>query len=208
MEVEQLLTIHFVSTNKGKHRSLQDKLAPYGIHVIISDFELTELRVDDSETIAADKVLQAYERIRGPVIALDAAFRIPALNNFPGTYINQALKTIGLEGIMKLMADQRSRRCEFYDVLAYMDDRLERPKLISRTIRGELAEEISDAVFPDAWSLLSKIFIPSGCDNVQAALTDEERARASAQSGALYLQFAEWVLHHHRKHAADMQAAS
>ena len=131
-----MLKIHFVSTNKGKHRSLQDKLAPYGIHIVISDFELTELRADDSETIgaetiAANKALQAYERIRGPVIALDSAFRIHALKNFPGAYINYALKTIGLEGIMKLMTDQRSRRCEFYDVLAYMDDRLERPKLIS-----------------------------------------------------------------------------
>lgn len=64
----------FVTTNKGKLASAQEylkttKLIPY-------EAELIESRSDDIREIAKEKVIQAYNIVDEPCIALDAGFFI------------------------------------------------------------------------------------------------------------------------------------
>lgn len=46
---------------------------------------------------------------------------IHELNGFPRAYVNHALDTIGIEGILKLMKGVANRYCEFRSCLAFYD---------------------------------------------------------------------------------------
>ena len=64
---------------------------------------MIEPRSEDLEEIAKAKVIQAYEKVGHPCIAMDSGFYIEALGGFPKTFVNFALSTIGINGILKLM---------------------------------------------------------------------------------------------------------
>jgi len=54
-----------------------------------------------------------------PLIVQDSSFHIRSLNGFPGAYIKYALKTIGLEGILKLLEGIEDRRAYAEGALTY-----------------------------------------------------------------------------------------
>jgi XTP/dITP diphosphohydrolase len=85
--------IIFVTTNKGKIASAQKDLN--NIKVLPIEADLVEPRSDDLKEIAKHKVLQAYEIVKQPCIALDSGFFISELNGFPKAYVNHMLDTIG-----------------------------------------------------------------------------------------------------------------
>lgn len=64
--------IIFVTTNKGKVASAEKELK--NIKVTPIQEELSEPRTDDIKEIAKQKVLQAYEIVKRPCIALDSGF--------------------------------------------------------------------------------------------------------------------------------------
>ncbi|MBZ9536267.1 hypothetical protein KGR20_19005 [Cytobacillus oceanisediminis] len=103
--------IVFVTTNKGKIASAQNELK--SIKVTPISAELSEPRTDNIKDIAREKVLQAYEIVKRPCIALDSGFFIDELNGFPRAYVNHMLDTIGISGILKLLSEEENRYCEF-----------------------------------------------------------------------------------------------
>jgi XTP/dITP diphosphohydrolase len=48
-------------------------------------------------------VLEAFEKCGLPIIVEDAGLFVEALNGFPGPYSSYVYKTIGNEGLLKLM---------------------------------------------------------------------------------------------------------
>ncbi len=195
-----MLTVRLCTTNSGKKQSLVNRLQELGVAVVTEHVELIESRSMEPAIIAQEKALEAFARFRQPVIAIDAGFFIPALNGFPKTQVNFVLDTIGIEGILDLMAHKRDRRCEFRHALAYADQYLTEPKLFERTIHGMVAEEASLRANPRTWSSLDRIFVPVGCSNVEAELCDQERAESSARHGRWYGQFAAWLRTHVDSH--------
>ncbi|MGI6324665.1 MAG: non-canonical purine NTP pyrophosphatase [Bacilli bacterium] len=99
--------IVFVTSNLGKIKSAQKYFDT--VELIPYNYKLSELRSDDIEEIAINKVKQAYAIVRKPCIALDAGFYIDKLNGFPRSYVNFALETLGVEGILKLRLKQNKK---------------------------------------------------------------------------------------------------
>ena len=87
--------IVFVTHNKGKVKSAEKYFKDLKISTF--EFELDEPRSEDVEEIAKSKVLQAYEVVKKPCIAMDAGFFVQELNGFPKAFVNFALDTIGIE---------------------------------------------------------------------------------------------------------------
>lgn len=95
--------IYFATKNRGKVNSVSSALSKYGIEVVQVALDIPEPRSDDLREIAKEKVLFAYEQIQKPCIALDAGFYVHSLNGFPKAFVNFALETIGIEGILRLV---------------------------------------------------------------------------------------------------------
>lgn len=187
--------IYFATQNKGKVSSFKRVLSQYGIKVIHVPKDLPEPRTDDLREIARQKVLAAYKEVRKPVVALDAGFYIHSLKGFPRAFVNFALKTIGIEGILKLTED-KPRECEFIECLAYYDGRPEEPLIFESSVRGTLTTEPRGRMKKRAWSKLFKIFIPEGEEKTLAQMTDKEYFEWSERhhKNSYATKFAKWFL--------------
>lgn len=162
--------IIFVTSNKGKIASAQKDLI--NIKVLPCNAELIEPRTDDIKEIARQKVLQAYEIVKKPCISMDAGFFIKELNGFPKAYVNHALDTIGIEGMLKLMKDVHDRRCEFRTCLAYYDGKT--MEFFESKSPGRLAESIRGCNDEEKWSDLWYIFIPDEFDKTLAEFNEHD----------------------------------
>lgn len=181
--------IVFVTTNKGKVASAQNDLK--NIKVLPINAELSEPRSDDIKEIAKQKVLQAYDIVKRPCIALDSGFFIKMLNGFPRAYVNHMFDTIGINGILKLLRDEENRYCEFRSCLAYYDGEAIRyfesksPGTISHRLRGSDNEK--------KWSELWYIFIPQSFNKTLAEFTEEDFAEYNnIKEDSCMTQFGEW----------------
>ena len=164
--------IIFVTSNKGKYISAKVYLKRFGINVVQKNLEVPESR-GGVEKIAAEKAKYGYKILRTPVIALDGGFFIHSLGGFPMMFTNFALKTIGVEGILKLVKGV-DRSCEFKEVLSYCDNPRKKPKLFVRIVKGRLSSKPLGKVKPYHWSDLALVFIPEGEKKTLAEMTKGE----------------------------------
>jgi XTP/dITP diphosphohydrolase len=182
--------IHYATQNKGKVQSFRRVLTQYGIKVIHFDIDLSlsEPRIDDLQVITREKVLTAFQRIKQPVVALDSGCYIPALNGFPGVFVNFVLETIKLEGILKLL-EGKPRKCEFRDCLAYFDGRIAQPLFFESSVIGVLSETQRGETNEYSWSVLSTLFVPEGEHKTLTEMSPEE--------------YLEWSKKHHQNSYAS-----
>lgn len=168
-----MIRLWYATTNPGKVVSLQNRLQPHGFDVIQRPVIIPEPRLDRIEDMAMIKAMLAFGEIQQPLVANDAGFYIYGLNGFPRGFVNFALDTIKLEGLVKLVAGTE-RRCEFRHALAYADGESDTPKCFADCVRGTVATEPRGTV--QSWHLspLTTIFIPDGQERTLAELSHQE----------------------------------
>ena len=181
--------IIFVTHNKGKIASAQRALK--NVNLKIFEYELEEPRSDDIKYISKYKVEQAYKIVNKPCISLDCGFWIDELNGFPRAFVNFALETIGIQGILKLMEGKDNRKCRFTECLSYYDGN--ELKQFMGYHEGFLSEKVLGKDTSDKWSELWYIYIPYGYDKTLAQMTEEEREnRIRNKSVNSMEEFAKW----------------
>ena len=182
--------IVFVTHNKGKAKSAEKYFK--NLKISTYEYELSEPRSDDIKLIATAKVKEAYEIVKKPCMAMDADFYIDELNGFPKAFVNFALETIGINGILKLMEDKVNRKCCFRQCLAYYDGN--EILYFYGESKGTLAKEIRGMETDAKWSDLWYIFIPLNTTKTLAEMSDEERdtRRLFDKSTNALEEFANW----------------
>lgn len=189
------MEIYFATTNSGKVQSLQRDLGKYGFTIIQQPIDLVEPRSSDVQEIAQSKIQQAYLQIQKPTMVIDAGFYIDDLNGFPRAFVNFALETIGLDGILKLV-EGKSKGCEFRECLAYRDKTLEEPKYFITQVRGQLAESQRGVMQKHLWSKLGLIFIPEGSNKTLAEMLPDEYSawrKISREKNSLGQKLYDWI---------------
>lgn len=183
--------ITFVTTNKGKISSAMQYLGDLDIEVVPYNHELIEPRTDDIQEIAKQKVLQAYELVKHPCIAMDSGFYIDALNGFPRAFVNFALDTLGVDGILDVMSGKENRKCSFKECVAYYDGK--DIKYFFYEHKGVLADEYKGIDKSDQWSPLWHIYKDSfDLTKTLSELTDEEMMQRRKVTGSSLQEFAKW----------------
>lgn len=181
--------IVFVTHNKGKIASANKQLE--GVNFKIFEYDLEEPRSDDIKYISEYKVMEAYKLVNKPCISLDCGFWIDELDGFPRAFVNFALDTIGIDGILKLMDGKENRKCRFTECLSYYDGN-ELHQFMGRH-EGSLSNEKLGIYTDKKWSDLWYIFKPYGYDKTLAEMTDNERKdRVKYESIDAMKKFAEW----------------
>jgi XTP/dITP diphosphohydrolase len=168
-------------------------LSDYGIKLIQVPLDLPEPRTDDLQEIAKEKILFAYRQIKKPCIVLDSGFYIHSLNGFPKTFVNLALETIGINGILKLV-NGKPRECEFRNCLGYLDNALSEPIYFKSNVKGKLSEIPQGEIRSHHWSKLHLIFIPKNENKTLAEMTPDEYTKwITGYVNSFAAKFAEWV---------------
>ena len=179
----------FVTHNKGKIESAKRYLKD--VEFEFFDYELDEPRSDDITFISKYKVMEAYKLVNKPCISMDSGFWIDELEGFPRAFVNFALDTIGIEGILKLMEGKENRSCRFTECLSYYDGK-ELHQFMGKH-EGFLSESILGKDTDKKWSDLWYIYKPYGYEKTLAEMTDEERnTRTRFESIDSFGEFAKW----------------
>ena len=183
--------IVFVTHNKGKIASANKQMK--GVNFKVFEYELEEPRSDDIKYISEYKVKEAYKLVKQPCVSLDCGFWIDELNGFPRAYVNYALDTLGLDGILKLMEEKENRNCKFTECFSYYDGK--ELKQFMGQHPGKLSKEILGNDTNKKWSDLWYIFIPDGNEKTLAQMDDEEReVRRKINSIDAMKEFANWYI--------------
>ena len=181
--------IVFVTHNKGKIASASRQME--GVNFKIFEYDLEEPRSDDIKYISKYKVMEAYKLVNKPCISLDFGFWIDELDGFPRAFVNFALDTIGIEGILKLMENKENRSCRFTECLSYYDGNNLHQFMGKH--EGSLSEKVLGSDTDKKWSDLWYVFKPFGYDKTLAQMTEEERKnREQHQAVDAMREFAKW----------------
>jgi XTP/dITP diphosphohydrolase len=116
----------FVTGNAGKVAELSALLAPLGITVAADGRGYPEVQAGQLREVteAGARHLLATG-LAPPFILEDSGLFVAALRGFPGVYSRNALDTIGVAGLLQLMAgvEPEMRSAAFQADLAYVDER-------------------------------------------------------------------------------------
>ncbi|HIP62618.1 MAG TPA: XTP/dITP diphosphatase [Archaeoglobus profundus] len=134
------MKILFVTSNEGKYKEARSIGKKYGIEVEWLNEEYLEPQGKDLEYIAKKSAELLVEKVKRPFFIEDSGLFIEALNGFPGPYSSYVFKTIGNEGILKLMEGIKNRKAYFLSVVAFFDGR--EIKIFKGRVEGVIATEM------------------------------------------------------------------
>jgi len=177
----QSYDIFFASSNVHKYEEAEKILSEFGIRLGFFQTELVEIQDDSLSKIALQKSLNAYEKCKKPVIIEDDGLFIDSLSGFPGPYSSYIFNTIGNNGILKLIGDNRD--AQFVAIIAFCDSSNE-PILFESSVTGTISKNIQDG----GWGY-DPIFIPENQTKTYAELAEKNKLSHRYKS---LKKFANW----------------
>src|ERR687898_1805518 len=178
-------TITFASINQNKFFEVQSILLTRNIIIDFSKIHLVEIQSDSLEEIAREKAKTAFAKVGRQVIVEDDGLFIDSLSGFPGQYSSFVFKTIGNEGILKLLASSTKRSAYFLSMIAFYDGR------ILSISEGRVNGRINDRITEGGWGY-DPIFLPDGTDLTFSEL-NKSKNEYSHRKRALE-KFVQWYL--------------
>ncbi|MDP6889017.1 MAG: RdgB/HAM1 family non-canonical purine NTP pyrophosphatase [Candidatus Thalassarchaeaceae archaeon] len=187
-------TLNFLTGNQGKIAEAENLLGPLNWQIKSFEIEggvpeIIEPQSDNLTTVALAKIAQGVEllasqnRLNESLLVEDSGLFIDALPNFPGVYSSDVLKSIGCEGILRLLDDERT--AYFLTVAALWTG--EAVEVFVGRCDGQIAREIKG----QGGFGYDPIFIPDEIDNNRtfAEMTKMEKSTISHRGRALRALF-------------------
>jgi len=182
--------VFFATNNINKFNEARKVLGEYGIAAGMLRVKNLEVQSDSLEEIARASVADAFERCHLPIIVEDAGLFIEALSGFPGPYAAYVYKTIGNDGLLKLMRDIENRKARFQSVITYLSAKTESPICFGGEVAGEIVEEERRKGRESGFGF-DPIFKPVNSARTFAEMGTAEKNKCSHRARALR-KFAEW----------------
>jgi XTP/dITP diphosphohydrolase len=134
--------VFLVTGNVNKFNEACLVLDEFGLSTAMLNVETIEIQDDNIENVAQTSAIDAVEKSNLPIIVEDAGLFIDALNGFPGPYSSYVFRTIGLEGILKLMKDINKRSATFNAVVAFHSPEFKSPKCFHGCVKGKITKQM------------------------------------------------------------------
>jgi XTP/dITP diphosphohydrolase len=175
----------FITSNPGKVEEARKYFEPLGVRVHQLHLEYPEIQADTLEEVAEYGARWLAERVREPFFLDDSGLFVEALKGFPGVYSAYVYRTIGYQGILKLLSGESNRKAYFKSVIAYWDGEVH---IFTGRVDGEITEEPRGK----GGFGFDPIFRPEGFEKTFAEMTTEEKNMISHRGRALKA-FAAWL---------------
>ncbi|KFM20618.1 dITP-XTP pyrophosphatase protein [Marine Group I thaumarchaeote SCGC AAA799-D07] len=179
--MQQSYDVFFVSSNVHKYEEAEKILLEFGIKLGFYQTSLVEIQEDSLSTIAVKKALDAYSTCKKAIIVEDDGLFIDELYGFPGPFSSYVFKTIGNDGILKLVGNNRI--AQFRAVVAYCDSKKE-PITFESIVTGKISKNLQGM----GWGY-DPIFIPEKQNKTYAELAEKNKISHRYES---LKKFANW----------------
>ncbi|MHA1906075.1 MAG: RdgB/HAM1 family non-canonical purine NTP pyrophosphatase [Candidatus Thorarchaeota archaeon] len=174
-----------VTQNEHKLRELRPLFKEYEVTFETTSLKKFEIRSNEVERVALEAARVAYIEAQRPVVLDDTGLYIDALDGFPKSYAAFVLKTIGKQGILKLMQGEENRKARFVTGVGFSNGET------LATFKGVMEGSIAHKEEGDDGFGYDPIFIPEGETKTYAQLTFDEKIAISHRSKA-FRAFLEW----------------
>ncbi len=181
--MRKLFDLYFVSSNDHKYLEAKNILETFGLELGFLKSDLEEIQSNSLDEIALRKAKDAFSKFKKPVIIEDDGLFINSLKGFPGPYSSYVFKTIGNDGILNLLKNNRTAK--FVSIITYCDG------TILQSFYAQLDGIISKSQKGKGWGY-DPIFIPKNSRKTFAEMT--EKNKLSHRYKALK-RFSNWYLH-------------
>ncbi len=144
---------YFLTSNEHKFREAWELFEEHGLKLEWLKESYDEIQGDTLEEVA----MAAAKSVRQENAFLeDAGLFVDALKGFPGVYSSYVLKTLGNEGVLKLLEGVADRGARFESVVAFKDGG--EVKIFKGVVRGNISLSITGSMGFG----YDPIFIPMG----------------------------------------------
>jgi XTP/dITP diphosphohydrolase len=175
----------FATGNPGKLLEVQKKLAPLGFEVERLEEPYPELQADTLEEVVEWGLDWLWQRHRTPLVIDDSGLFIDAFEGFPGVFSAYVFKSLGCEGVLKLMEGVGNRGAEFRCCAGYMDESSSKV-VVTGVARGLITREMRGT----GGFGYDPIFVPEGGTRTFAEMGTGEK-NSSSHRGRAFGQLAE-----------------
>ncbi|MFX0018222.1 MAG: RdgB/HAM1 family non-canonical purine NTP pyrophosphatase [Promethearchaeota archaeon] len=176
--------IYFITTNKYKFNEIkklfENEKIPYQLKQL--NFKTIEMQTESLRENALFKLNSAKSKVNCSCFIEDAGFFIDdPLNGFPGVYSSYVFKTIGNEGILRLINNFKQSKAHFIAIIALFFEPLNKDFLFEGRVEGKVSERIKGS----RGFGFDPIFIPDNIPNKTfAELSIEEKNKISHRGKA------------------------
>ncbi len=173
------MELYFVTSNPHK---VKEANAILGQTLKTSSVDLKEVQAIQVHDVVTEKAKEAYKVLGKPLIVEDTGLYINSLNGFPGALVKWLLRSIGAEGVCKLIKDTKDRSAYAETCICYTDGS------VVKIFSGKISGTISDAPRGSNGLGWDPIFVPEGHDLTFAEMPMEEKNKVSHRAKA-FLEF-------------------
>lgn len=189
-------TITFVTGNQMKVRHANEAVKDFDYEFIAQELSIIEPREVNPEKVVIEKANQAFASLNAPLVVEDSGIFIESLNGFPKTLVHFVEDTVGVGGIIKLMAGVANRKAEFRQSLAYIELGMEKPMVFNYVDRNfTVADKVWDSPYGDP-AQFDRILIPPGETQPLCMFSDSWRAERDTKANfetIHYRQLVKWL---------------
>ena len=181
------IVLYFITNNTHKYEEASRILGEYNIRLELLPYaKKIEIQDDDLRKIVLYAAKVAYTHVRKPLVVEDAGLFVKALRGFPGPYSSYVYKTIGINGILKLLENNPNRQAYFKSVVACVC-----PPYIE-VFEGVVEGWIAEKPRGSQGFGFDPIFTPHGSDKTFAEMSIDEKNRYSHR-GKAFRSLAEFL---------------
>ncbi|MBN1802367.1 MAG: XTP/dITP diphosphatase [Candidatus Lokiarchaeota archaeon] len=177
--------LYFITGNDHKFDEVYKSFREENINfdLLQSKIETLEIQANTIKEVAEFKIKSVKEIFKDSYFVEDAGFFVEdPLNGFPGVYSSYAFKTIGNDGILKMIDDYQSPRARFEAIIALYY----KPTNSIHYFRGEVKGSVSKLKRGTAGFGFDPIFIPDEIPNKTfSELSTKEKNQISHRGRAL-----------------------
>jgi XTP/dITP diphosphohydrolase len=170
----------FVSDNIHKYEEVRAVARELGFDVQLMPGLKLEVQSDSIEEVSRKSAILAYLLVGRPLLVEDAGLYIHALGGFPGPYSSFVYRTIGIEGVLKLLEGVSDRRACFKSVTTVIYE----PFIVVG--HGEVCGFITDRPRGSRGFGFDPIFTPDGSEKTFGEMSLEEKNRFSHRAKSVY----------------------
>lgn len=175
------MELAFVTGNPGKFKEAEGLLGDH-VTLVQDTGGYDEIQADTLEAVARHGLAEVGRRRDPPYFLEDAGLFVDALKGFPGVYSAYAYKTLGWEGICRLLlgTDEDARTGRFQAVVGYRD-----PDGVDHVFIGTCEGTLTLEGRGDHGFGFDPIFVPAGHPTTFAEMDPAAKGKVSHRGKAL-----------------------